>query len=144
MIKAIVAIVIVAALAGGAYAITQNNDDTNKQATSSNTGRQSNTMTAEDQQNSQETNNPEVTNKVEISNFAYSPQNITVKKGTTVTWTNRDSAAHDVVEKDDKEGPKSKLLQTGETYSYTYNTVGTFEYFCTVHPSMTGTVTVTE
>jgi plastocyanin len=81
---------------------------------------------------------------VDIKNFAFSPANLTVKKGTTVKWTNYDDMAHTVVENDNKTGPGSSLLAKNQTYSFTYNEVGTFAYKCSVHPNMTGTVTVTE
>ena len=84
------------------------------------------------------------TNKVTIKDFAFSPANITVKKGTTVTWTNQDSTAHTVTETDGKDGPGSGNLDQGKSYSFTFNTVGTFSYDCSIHPSMTGKVTVTE
>jgi plastocyanin len=76
--------------------------------------------------------------------MAFSPADITVKKGTTVTWTNQDSVAHTVVETDGQDGPKSNDLNNGQSYTFTYNTVGAFKYHCSIHPMMTGTVTVTE
>lgn len=84
------------------------------------------------------------TNSVAISNMQFSPDNITVKKGTTVTWTNNDGIPHTVTESDDQSGPSSPTLSSGQTYSFTFNTAGTFKYHCTIHPGMTGTVTVTE
>lgn len=87
---------------------------------------------------------PVAASSVTIQDFAFSPSAITVKKGTTVTWTNKDSAAHTVTETDSQAGPKSGTLETGKSYSFTFNTVGTFNYHCSIHSSMTGTVTVTE
>jgi plastocyanin len=87
---------------------------------------------------------PVAANAVTIQNFAFSPASITVKKGTTVTWTNQDSTAHTVTETDGQDGPKSQDLDNGQTYSFTYNTAGTFKYHCSIHSDMTGTVTVTE
>jgi len=77
-------------------------------------------------------------NSVAIENFAFSPATITVKAGTTVTWTNRDSAAH-TVKSDSFTSPS---LNQGETYSYTFNDTGSFAYTCGVHPAMKGTVVV--
>ena len=77
---------------------------------------------------------------VVISNFAFSPQNLTIKKGTTVTWINRDSAGHTVTA--DAMGPTSATLGTGDSYSYTFNTAGIYGYHCSIHPMMTGTVVV--
>jgi len=74
----------------------------------------------------------------------FSPASITVKKGTAVTWTNKDAVTHTVTENDEQKGPDSGDLASGKTYSFTYDTVGTFKYHCAIHPNMTGTVTVTE
>jgi plastocyanin len=115
-----------------------NNSSTTPQTTGS--------TTQNTQHNSQSSNKSTSTpvNNVAIDNFAFSPASITVKKGTTVTWTNKDSAAHTVTENDDQKGPDSGDLAQGKTYSFTFDTVGTFKYHCTIHPDMTGTVTVTE
>jgi plastocyanin len=83
------------------------------------------------------------TASVAIEDFAFTPTTITVKKGTKVTWTNNDSAPHDVTVTSG-EGPKSDRMETGDTYSYTFDTAGTFNYFCSIHPGMTAKVIVTE
>jgi len=75
---------------------------------------------------------------VEISNFQFSPQTITIPKGTTIIWTNKDSAPHNIVSTD----IKSETFRTGETYAYTFPSTGTYEYRCGIHPSMIGTVIV--
>ena len=80
-------------------------------------------------------------NAVAIQGFAFSPASITVKVGTTVTWTNHDTDAHTVTA---NPGPfKSKTLDTGDTFSYTFTAPGSFEYLCTIHPFMTAKVVVT-
>lgn len=79
---------------------------------------------------------------VAIANFTFSPATITVKKGTTVTWTNQDTAPHTVTGTNG--GPSSGNLSQGQTYSFTFNTVGTFNYFCAIHPMMKAVVIVTE
>ena len=82
---------------------------------------------------------------VEISNFAFSPATLNIKVGTTVTWTNRDSARHDVVADDESpDAPSSELLGRGESYSFTFNKAGTYSYYCTPHPNMQAKVIVTE
>lgn len=86
---------------------------------------------------------PVATDKVTIQNFAFSPADITVKKGTAVTWTNSDSVTHTVTENDSQTGPNSGDLASGKSYSFTFNTTGTFHYHCSIHPEMVGTVTVT-
>ncbi len=77
---------------------------------------------------------------VHIRNFAFDPATISVRRGTTVTWTNFDTAGHTVT--GESGGPSSGIIGNGQTYSYTFNTAGTFPYFCSPHPGMRGTVTV--
>ncbi len=86
---------------------------------------------------------------VEIKNLAFNPANITIAKGTSVTWKQSDSASHTVTSVLGKYEPThqvkvldSPLLSKGQTYSYTFNEPGTFEYFCMIHPSMKGKVIV--
>jgi plastocyanin len=82
------------------------------------------------------------TAEVKIDNFSFSPTTITVAVGTTVTWTNRDDIPHTVVSSDDSKALKSKVMDTDEKFSFTFTKPGTFPYFCSVHPKMTGTVVV--
>ena len=77
---------------------------------------------------------------VKIDNFSFGPQTLTVAAGTTVTWTNRDDIPHTVVS---TEGAfKSKAVDTDEKFSYTFAKPGTYSYFCSIHPKMTGEVVV--
>ena len=78
---------------------------------------------------------------VKIDNFAFDAQTVTVPPGATVTWINDDDAPHTVVA-DDGKSFRSKVLDTGETFSFTFNAAGTWGYFCSVHPHMTGKVVV--
>jgi plastocyanin len=78
--------------------------------------------------------------EVKIDNFSFGPATLTVTAGTTVTWTNRDDIPHTVVS-DDKVF-KSKVLDTDEKFSYTFTKPGTYSYFCSIHPKMTGKVVV--
>ncbi len=78
--------------------------------------------------------------EVKIDNFVFGPQTITVRVGTTVTWTNKDDIPHTVVSTDGVF--KSKVRDTDETFSYTFDKAGTYPYFCSVHPKMTGKVIV--
>lgn len=82
---------------------------------------------------------------VTVRNHAYSPARLTIKKGTTVTWTNQDAVQHDITP-DNPSGDwkQSNLLSRGQSYSVTFNETGTFTYFCTPHPEMTGSVTVVD
>ncbi len=83
---------------------------------------------------------------VTISDMAFSPSTVTVKKGTTVTWTNQDSVAHSVVSDTDSPngGLNSSTFAKGAQFSFNFTGAGTYKYHCGVHPSMTGTVVVTE
>lgn len=78
--------------------------------------------------------------EVKIDNFSFAPREITIPVGTTVTWTNRDDIPHTVVSTDGVF--KSKVRDTDEKFSYTFTKAGTFPYFCSVHPKMTGKVVV--
>jgi plastocyanin len=78
--------------------------------------------------------------EVKIDNFSFGPQTITVPIGATVTWTNRDDIPHTVVSTDGVF--KSKVRDTDETFSYTFTKAGTYPYFCSVHPKMTGQIVV--
>lgn len=80
---------------------------------------------------------------VAIKNFAFAPAALTVKAGTTVTWTNQDSDAHTVTSTGSGGPLNSKALSTGGTFSHTFTEPGTYSYLCTIHPFMTATVTVT-
>jgi plastocyanin len=81
-------------------------------------------------------------NAVTIDNFAFGPGAITVAPGTKVTWTNRDDEPHTVVSADNPRTFKSGALDTGENFSFTFDKPGTYRYFCSIHPHMTGTVVV--
>ncbi len=78
--------------------------------------------------------------EVKIDNFSFQAPTITVPAGTQVTWINRDDIPH-VVASDDKLF-KSKALDTDEKFSFTFATPGTYHYFCSIHPKMTGEVIV--
>ena len=86
-------------------------------------------------------NKPALEVAVSIDNFKFSPDVITVAPGTTVHWTNRDDIPHTVVS-DDKTTFKSKVMDTDEQFSYTFTKPGTYGYFCSIHPHMTGKVVV--
>jgi plastocyanin len=80
------------------------------------------------------------TTEVKIDNFSFGPGTLTVPVGTTVTWTNRDDIPHTAVS---TEGAfKSKVMDTDEKFSFTFSKAGTFPYFCSIHPKMTGKVVV--
>jgi len=81
------------------------------------------------------------TETVDIENFAFSPDMVVVLNGTTVTWTNLDADNHTVTADDG--AFDSGWIEQGESFSYTFDTLDTFPYHCTPHPSMTGSVETT-
>lgn len=81
---------------------------------------------------------------IDISGFAFSKTALDIAKGTTVTWTNKDGTGHTVSSgtPPTKDGKFDGQVAAGGTFSFTFNDAGTFKYFCAIHNSMTGTITV--
>jgi plastocyanin len=95
---------------------------------------------------SQESASPAKKVEVAIKDFSFKPQSLEIAKGTTVTWTNEDSAGHDVT-KTGGPGPEFSSgeaggLEKGDTYKKTFTAAGEIEYVCTVHPNMKANLTV--
>ena len=134
-IVVVIAILIIGAIAFG---LTRNNGSSDRNNSSSTN------QTSQNDQSQNSDQSPTSTNSVSIQNFAFLPGDITVKKGTTVTWTNNDSTTHTVSESDGKKGPDSGNLNPGDKYDFTFNEVGTFKYRCNIHPDMLGTVKVAD
>jgi plastocyanin len=82
-------------------------------------------------------------NTIEIKDFAFNPQTITVKSGEKITWINRDEEPHTVVSVG-KKFQRSSGLDTDQEFSIVAGAPGTYEYFCSVHPKMTGTIVITK
>jgi plastocyanin len=80
-------------------------------------------------------------NEVGIANFAFTPKELTVRSGTTVTWINSDDTAHAIASATGA-FPASKALDTGQRYSIRFDRPGSYDYFCSIHPVMTGRVMV--
>ena len=78
--------------------------------------------------------------EVSIDNFSFAPMEMTISAGSQVTWINKDDVPHTVVSVDHQF--KSKALDTDEKFSFTFQNPGTYEYFCSVHPKMTGKIIV--
>lgn len=81
---------------------------------------------------------PVANNTITILNFAFSPSTLTINKGETVTWINEDSAPHAIK----FETFNSDTFSKGESYSKIFDEVGSFNYYCSIHPSMVGTIIV--
>lgn len=146
-ILAIVAVVAVLAIAAVVVGMSGDKDDSSK---TSDTNMSDMDMSKSDTNSSSSDTNqtstePAATDSVTIKDYAFSPATITVKVGTTVSWTNQDSVRHDVVSDDGSaDGPNGPLLAKGETYKFTFAKAGTFSYHCTPHPYMKAKVVVTE
>lgn len=149
--KVVVIIVAVVIVAGAAVGVALKNNKSNEpqqstpeSSSNSSPSQEGTTPTNTEEQQGQQ--NPEATtaNSVSIKDMAFSPASLTVKLGTTVTWTNEDATAHTVTADDESGDFGSQLLNKGDTYQYTFNTTGTYTYHCTQHPDMKGTITVTE
>ena len=78
--------------------------------------------------------------QINVDNFSFGPTTLTVAAGTTITWTNRDDMPHTIVSTE--KVFKSKVLDTDEKFSFTFDQAGTYPYFCSIHPKMTGSVVV--
>jgi plastocyanin len=78
--------------------------------------------------------------EIKIDNFSFSPNAVTVPVGSTVRWTNHDDVPHNVV--NDDKSIKSKTMDTDENFSYTFTKPGTYTYYCSIHPKMTGKIVV--
>jgi len=79
------------------------------------------------------------TGEIGIDNFSFAPSPMTVPVGTRVTWVNRDDVPHQIVSTE-KRFASSPVLDTNQRYSYAFTSPGTYAYFCSIHPRMTGTI----
>jgi len=77
---------------------------------------------------------------VTIDNFSFGPNAITVAQGATVEWTNKDDVPHNIISNDKLFG--SPVLDSGQKFEFTFKKAGTFSYYCSIHPKMTGKVVV--
>lgn len=139
MKKALIIIVVLAVIGGGAWFFMMkdpNENPTNNTPTTPSSPTPSQVEEDEEQE--------EEANEVYIENFSFKPATITVKKGTKVTWTNKDSVGHTVTPDESASFTGSELLNKDASYSVTFDTVGTFAYHCQPHPQMTAKVVVTE
>lgn len=94
-------------------------------------------VTQNNQPNQPSNNDSEVLS-ITIQNFSFNPAELNVKKGSTVTWINQDSVPHKI----SGGGFQSSALDKGQSFSFTFDAVGTFDYVCSIHPSMKGKIIV--
>lgn len=137
MKKGLLIVLAVVVVAGGAAAfVAMSGKDNEKKDTNGGSSATSSDNSSNDEQ-------AVATTSVEISGMAFSPAAITVKKGSTVTWTNKDSVPHTVTG-DESGNMDSDSLAKDDTYQFTFDQKGTFTYHCNFHSNMTGKVIVTE
>ncbi|GAC1392887.1 MAG: hypothetical protein NVSMB46_09800 [Candidatus Saccharimonadales bacterium] len=126
----IIAVVALGAIAFGV--IASNNHSSNSYSSNDNKSMQNTAAPA-----------PIAPNSVTIKDYMFTPAKMTVKVGTTITWTNQDSTKHTVT-KDSGDGPDSEFFGMGKTFTYTFNKAGTYTYHCDPHPYMHGSIEVTQ
>jgi plastocyanin len=137
--KLLIIIVLILIVGGIAAAVTHKS--------SNNTNNSSQTSSTPTNTNQNKTNNTSTQAKaattINIANMQFTPSQVSIKKGGTVTWTNNDSTTHTVVDDlSNVGGPNSGNIDPGKTYSFTFNNTGSFQYHCSIHPSMRGTIVV--
>lgn len=134
MNKALIAIIVVVVLAGGGWAI-YNHGKSNNNSLYGNNNTNSSTPASNQATPS--------AGAITIKNMMFTPPQISVQKGATVTWTNNDTTAHTVIDDlSNVGGPSSGNIEPGSTYSFKFNKTGSFQYHCSIHPSMRGTIVV--
>lgn len=141
--KTILIVVVIVALLGLGGAILLRSKS---KAPTTTTPTTTNQEATNDTSNTENTTGETSTNvSVEIKDFAFAPGTLTVPKGTTVVWTNKDSVGHTVTPDDVSDAFEgSEMIAKDETYQFTFDTPGTYTYHCQPHPQMKATVVVTE
>ncbi len=134
-----IVVILVIIVGGTALYLASKNDNKPTSNTSSTSGTTPASSTSSDNSNS--SSQSEASGKVSMVNMAFTPSQVTINKGQTVTWANNDSVAHTVTV-DSGEGPNSQPIQPGESFSYTFKNTGSFQYHCTIHSAMHGTIVV--
>ena len=128
----IIVLVIVLAI-GGALALTHKSNNSSGYSSSNNASSSS----------SSNTTNAAAAGSIDIKNMMFTPPQISIAKGGSVTWTNNDSTTHTVVDDlTNVGGPASGDIAPGSTYSFKFEKTGSFQYHCSIHPSMRGTIVV--
>jgi plastocyanin len=129
-------IIVILLIVGGVVALSHKSNNNTPSTYSSGTNNQNSSSSTNNQTSV-------AAGTVNIKNMMFTPSQITVQKGAKVTWTNNDSVAHTVTDDlSNVGGPASAQIPGGETYSFTFNKTGSFQYHCSIHPSMRGTIVV--
>jgi plastocyanin len=139
MNKTVTAIIAVVIIAAGGWVVYHNNKSNGTSTYGNNTNNSSQNQTSTNNSNQSVPS----TGSITIKSMMFTPSQISVAKGGTVTWTNNDTVAHTVTDDlSDVGGPNSGEIQPGSTYNFTFNKTGSFQYHCTIHSSMRGTIVV--
>ena len=141
----IAVLMVLVVAAGGIYFFWQNDSNSSAPNQATGTTGNSNQIAVGEpnpttDESSQNTSIPK-SYDVEIKSYSFSPLTITIKSGDSITWTNLDSAPHTVTSDSGSE-LDSESFSNGNSYSHTFTTAGTYEYYCNIHTSMKGTVIV--
>jgi plastocyanin len=143
--KIIISVVILGALALASYYFVFKNlnygEDYQNYSDKGNEEMNMGTTTNNESPSTSQIQSKEKNASIAIENFAFNSSNLTVTKGTTITWVNYDSAPHTVTS-DTGTMLNSKPIQKGESFEFTFNQSGTFTYHCAIHPMMKGSITV--
>lgn len=146
MNKTVVGVIVaIVAIGGITGAVLKNKKDSTSSNTSDHSAmeKDANPFTKNNDQSKAEVQSGSVS--MDIKDFAFSQKTLKIKKGTQVTWTNRDSAKHDITpDKQSEDFKNSELLAKDASYNFTFNTVGTYAYHCSPHPYMKATIEVVE
>lgn len=147
MNKKILIIIVILLVAVGGYFIYHANQGSNSAINYPTTTNKTNTMlnasspaSSNNQQNPPITQEKNLNASVSIKNFAFNPEILTVKAGTIVTWTNNDSAPHQIK----SSTFNSAVLNNGQNFKFTFSATGEYNYSCSIHPSMTSKIIVTK
>jgi plastocyanin len=130
-------VIVIVVIAAGGYYLYAGNKGPAYNTTPSTTNTVNNTSATPPVVSNQPEN---LANSVSIKNFAFNPSPLTVKAGATVTWTNNDSAAHQIR----SNIFNSVVLSPGDTFQFTFYNAGEYDYSCSIHPAMLGKIIVTE
>jgi plastocyanin len=156
MKKPLIIAIVLVILAIGGYAIWKSNNSsstatsqppstssTDNTSDTSNTGNSDSTSNSDNQSTQPKDDNTPATGAINITNNMFTPPQINIAVGGTVTWTNNDSIAHTVTDDlKDVGGPNSGTIDPGKTYSFKFTKAGSYQYHCEIHPSMRGTIVV--
>lgn len=143
MNKTFITIIVIIVLAAGGWFLYDHNKSNNSSSNSTNTSSAAQNKTSNN--GSTNTNNQSAASAgaINIKNMMFTPPQISVSKGGTVTWTNNDTTAHTVTDDlSNVGGPDSGSIDPGSSYSFTFNKTGSFQYHCKFHTSMRGTIVV--